>query len=545
MPKSLKNFPILAICLFVALMLLPNLETLQVSIMEARNFITAREMLNNDHWLLTTMNNVARYQKPPLPSWFSAFSGILFGAKSLFGMRLPAVLMVMLSGSFMFYLSRTILKGRTHSMINALLFITSFYAIGITFEAPSDIFTHAFMLVSIYYLFKIFKSENNSWKLVIKAGIFLGLSILAKGPISIYALLLPFLIAYGFSFKYKNIKQKWPNILCAILLGLAIGGSWYLYVKLQDPSTLDAITSRETSTWTGYNTRPFYYYWSFFTQSGIWTIPAFISLLYPYLKKRVNHYKAYKFSFIWTITAVLLLSLIPMKKSRYLMPVLIPLAFNIGFYIEYLIRKFRTLKDKRETLPVYFNFGLIGLLGIAFPIVMFALFRAELQEHLFRFVLASAVLFTIGVLLLLQLKSKNIKNVFLLTVVFFASVFVFVLPLSEAFKNENFKSFSNLNEENQKRDLKLYAINYIAPETIWDYGDVIPEIKRKDKSYVFPLDKKFGILVNAMSPENEAEIRSKYDMKTIANYDLNHFGSTSKQNNPRLKSVFYILKKKQ
>ena len=544
MPKSLKNFPILAICLFIAIMLLPNLETLQVSIMEARNFITAREMLNNDHWLLTTMNNVARYQKPPLPAWFSALSGIVFGTKSLFAMRLPAVFMVMLAGSFMYYLSRTILKGRTHSMINVLVLITSFYIIGITFEAPSDIFTHAFMLVAIYYLHKLFKSKNTSWKHTIYAGIFLGFSILAKGPISIYALLLPYLIAYGFTFKYKNLKQKLPYIISALILGFAIGGSWYLYVKLQDPTTLDAIAARETSTWTGYNTRPFYYYWSFFTQSGIWTIPAFISLLYPYLKKRVSHYKAYKFSFLWTITAVILLSLIPMKKSRYLMPVLIPLAFNIGFYIEYLIRKFRTLKDKRETLPVYFNFGLIGLLGIAFPIVMLALFNTELQNHLIRFIIASVVLFVIGALILFQLKTKDIKNVFLLTVLFFASVFIFVLPLSEAFKNETFKSLSNLNEENLQRDIKLYAINYIAPETIWDYGDIIPEVKREAKGYVFPIENKFGILVNAMSPENEAEIRTNYNVKEMASYDLNHFGSTSKQNNPRLKSVFYILEKK-
>ncbi|MEJ6793256.1 MAG: phospholipid carrier-dependent glycosyltransferase [Lacinutrix sp.] len=544
MLKTLKKHPIIAICLFVAIMLLPNLEILQVSIMEARNFITAREMLNYDHWLLTTMNNVVRYQKPPLPAWFSALSGVIFGEKSLFGMRLPAVLMVMLAGSFMYYLSKTILKSRMHSLINALVLITSFYVIGITFEAPSDIFTHAFMLVAIYNFYKLFNTNNKLWKHTFYAGIFLGFSILAKGPISIYALFLPFLVAYGFSFKYKDLKQKWLYILCAIILGLAIGGSWYLYVKLQDSSTLDAIITRETSTWSGYNTRPFYYYWSFFTQSGLWTIPAFISLLYPYLKKRVSNYRSYKFSFLWTITAVVLLSLIPMKKSRYLMSVLIPLAFNIGFYIEYLIREFKTLKDKRETLPVYFNFGLIGLIGIAFPIVMYLFFSTELQNHLFNFTLASVVLFIIGIFILVQLKSKNIKSVFLLTVLFFASVAVFVLPLSEAFKNETFNSFSNLNEENQKRDIKLYAINYIAPETIWDYGTTIPEIGRKDKAYIFPEDNTFGIFVNAMSPENEAEIRSKYYVEVIGNYDLNHFGNTSKQNNPRLKSVFYILTKK-
>ncbi|MGB2683418.1 MAG: glycosyltransferase, partial [Olleya sp.] len=61
MPKLLKDYPIIFICLLLAVMLLPNLETIQVTIMEARNFITAREMLLDDHWILTTMNGEARY----------------------------------------------------------------------------------------------------------------------------------------------------------------------------------------------------------------------------------------------------------------------------------------------------------------------------------------------------------------------------------------------------------------------------------------------------------------------------------------------------
>jgi len=544
MLKLLKNHPVITICLFVAIMLLPNLEVLQVSIMEARNFITAREMLNYNHWFLTTMNGVARYQKPPLPSWLSAFSALLLVKKSVFVMRLPAVLMVMLASTFMYYFSKTILKGKTQSMINALVLTTSFYVIGITFEAPSDIITHAFMFVAIYHLYKLFESETKLWLIVLKAGFFIGLSILAKGPISIYALLLPFLIAYGFSFKYKTLKQKLPYILSTISIGLVIGGSWYLYVKLQDSNVLNATVAKETSSWNNYNVRPFYYYWSFFTQSGIWTIPAFISLLYPYLKKRVINYKVYKFSFIWTIIAVVLLSVIPMKKSRYLVPVLIPLALNTGFYIEYLFRKFKILKDKREIFPVYFNFGLIGLLGVAFPIVMFAFFKVELQNHLLNFVTASMVLFVIGVLILLQLKFKNIKNVFLLTVVFFASIFMFVLPLSKAFKNEEFKSLSTLKIENKKRGINIYAFNYIAPETIWDYGAVMPQINQIENRYVFPPDNTFGIVVNTMSSENKTEILSKYNIIEIANYDLNYFGSTSNQNNPRLKSVLYILERK-
>lgn len=43
--------------------------------MEARNFNSAREMINHNNWVLTTMNGEARYEKPPLPTWLAAISG--------------------------------------------------------------------------------------------------------------------------------------------------------------------------------------------------------------------------------------------------------------------------------------------------------------------------------------------------------------------------------------------------------------------------------------------------------------------------------------
>ena len=67
-----------------------NLDAIFVNIMEARNFTTAREMLHDGNWLLTTLNGEPRYQKPPLPTWLTAISGAVFGLKNIwrFGYRL-------------------------------------------------------------------------------------------------------------------------------------------------------------------------------------------------------------------------------------------------------------------------------------------------------------------------------------------------------------------------------------------------------------------------------------------------------------------------
>lgn len=542
MLKTFQNNPILTIILLVVIMLGFSIGNLPVSIMEARSFITAREMVTDSNWLLTTMNGVARYEKPPLPTWLSAFFGLLFGIKNIVALRFPAVLLVALTGIGIYLLSNKLIEDKKQSFINALIGVTSFYIIGIIIEAPWDIFTHGFMIIAIYFLFQYFQGEHYI-KSSLLAGVFIGFSILSKGPISIYALLLPFLIAYGFIYKYKFSKAKIGSIFTCIAVALVVGGWWYLYIRLNDPHTFKAIAAKETGNWASYNVKPFYYYWSFFTQSGIWTIPAFIGLLYPYLKTRVSNLKAYQFTLLWTILAVVLLSIIPEKKARYLMPVLIPLAINTGFYINYLIKKFKELKDKRETLPVYFNFGLIALIGIAFPLSGF--FISPLNESiLFWYLLASLVLVTIGISILIQLKRKNIKQVFYLCIAFIASVLITVLPLSKIQSQENFNPISNLKEETSKQGLKVYSMNYIAPELIWQFGDKIPSIKEENGTFNFPDASSFGILTNEINLEDLSFLEGKYNLEKKAIFDLNTSESSSKKYNNRLKGDYYILTKR-
>ena len=208
MGQFIKSNPILSLCLFIGITLLPNLDVMEVSIMEARNFITAREMITDGHWLLTTMNGEPRYEKPPLPTWLSAISALVFGVKSVFGMRLPAVFLVMLLCVFVYKFSLRLNLNAGHSLRNGFICASSFYVIGIILEAPWDIFTHGFMMVAIYYLFQIFEKLIIRPKHVLLAGLFIGFSFLSKGPISIYALLFPFLLAYAFSYQYTYFKSK-------------------------------------------------------------------------------------------------------------------------------------------------------------------------------------------------------------------------------------------------------------------------------------------------------------------------------------------------
>lgn len=540
--KFIEKNPNTTLIISCILVFFVNLDVLIINIMEARNFITAREMIIDNNWIFTTLNGEPRYQKPPLPTWLTAFSGMLFGLKNIFALRLPAALLATLLALFTYKFSLKLTKNKNYSLIGSLVLITSFYIVFAGRNGQWDIFTHGFMMICIYYLFLFFTSNNNKYQKVIIAALFFGFSFMSKGPVSLYALLLPFLIAFGIVYRYKNFKERLIPILAFIVVSLCVSGWWYWYTYTFDTQAVLSITKKETSNWTGYNIRPFYYYWSFFTQSGIWTIPAFVGLLYPYLKNKVFHKKAYTFSFIWTMTSVVLLSLIPEKKSRYLLPVLIPLALNTGFYLEYIIRSFKELKDKKETIPVYFNFGLIGFIGLIFPIAGYVYLKESLVGFSWLWFLVLALcLFSVGYLIIKNLKQKNILPVFYFTIAFILSIMCFGMPLATKLnENPEYLSLEVLNTWEKETNLSVYEYGNVCPEMIWVYGKPLPKIKKQDSLYI-PNHESFGVLVSeGLIPEFK-KIFKEYNIKKITRYDMNPNAPGSKTHRSRLWRDLYVV----
>lgn len=541
MTKSIH--PIVLIVITCVAIFFSHLDALYVNIMEARNFIAAREMLTDNNWILTTLNGQARYQKPPLPTWLTAISGAIFGIKNIAALRFPAALAALLLSLTTYKFSLKITVNKTLALVSSLVLSTSFLIVFAGRNGQWDIFAYAFMMLCIYQLYQLLTVKSHQYKHALLAALFLGLSCMSKGPVAVYTLLLPFLVAYGIVYSFKNLKQIVIPIVVFVLLGTALASWWYLYVYLNDPSELVAITTRETANWTNYNVRPFYYYWSFFSQSGVWTIPAFIALLYPYLKDRVSNKKGYQFTLLWTLSAVVLLSIIPEKKTRYLLPVLIPLALNTAYYLEYLFGNFKNLKDKRETLPVYINFGIIGLVGIAFPIVGWFFLKDQLNGNWHWFVLLSVALFVISIYLLRKLFIKQIQAVFYATIGFIAAVMCLGLPLSRLIViNDNYKPLSEISNWEQENSLQVYEYSVVAIEMVWDYGKKLPVIER-DGKIVIPSAKTFGVLVSEEQRTNFLKTFHNYTVEKVTRYDMNTAKLGSKSHRTRLWRDLYLVTK--
>lgn len=534
--QSYRHYAVIA--LVSAVMLLSGLSKIEINIMEARNFISAREMVDNHEFLLTTLNGQPRYEKPPLPTWLTAISGNIFGFDSLFALRLPVVLITLLLVYSIYFISKRMSLTAKHALYNSLISITSFYIFFSGRDNQWDMYTNSFMLVGILFLWKVFQENSNQVQNMILSGLFLGFSILSKGPVALYALFLPFLISYGII--YRIPRQKWKYLAGILLSGVLIGGSWYVYVRLKDPVAFQSIASRETANWTSYEVKPFYYYWSFFLQSGLWAIPSLISLIYPYLKTRVSNRKAYQFTLLWTILGLLFLSAIPEKKVRYLVPVLIPLAINAGFYLEYLIRCFNINLWKRERVVVYVFSGIIAIVGIAYPASLFYVLKEKYAAHFILCMFSSIALLVCAGLIIRSLIKYKFETVFYSMIGLFAMAVFALVPLSkEIVFNPDYSSAKNAQKYEDQYGVKTYSLTAVGPEIVWDFGKPIPVLSKEGVALLLPSEKNFGLLVDVKDSASIEQKFPDYQITKIYRINVNY----KKGLKDRLAKDYYLFSK--
>lgn len=538
-----KNYTITIVFVSIALFF-SHLDLLFVNIMEARNFITAREMVANNNWFLTTINLEPLYEKPSLTNWITALSGMIFGFKNILVMRAPAALSGVFLVLMLYHLSKSLLNDKKQSFINALILATSFYIIYLAREGTSDIFAYTFMLGAIWFIFKFFENDYHRWNNSLFAAVLIGFSLMSKVSLGVFSLLIPFLVAYAIVYKFKKLKSKWIPLLIGILLAVLISNWWPFYVYFTDTKLVALIADKEITINASNAEQPWYHYWSFPIQAGLWVFPAFMSMMYPYLKSRVENLKVYQFTLIWILVSIISLSIIPEKEEKYLAPVLIPIAISIGFYIRYLIKQGINLKAKIDLYPVYFGFGIIGLVGIIFPFVgYFFLIDKFIGDYWTWYIITAFIIFLCSIFLITQLIRKNFGNVFKAIIVFQVSITVFGFPLAKSFyNNESFKNIHDLHTIEKEHQIKSYSFGNLSPEFIWEYDGNIKNIYQHHLQ--LPTDNSFGLLVDKNQKEAFLQLfKDDFEISYITQFDLNYTVNKQKIHRiDRLVRDYYILK---
>ncbi len=343
MKRAIYIFLLATVCIFT---LFIGNRVKPADIMECRNLATAREMVVYGNYLNPTLNGEARLEKPPLPTWGAAVVEMIFPGNIVWQRNLTG-LMGMLWVIFTFLTAIELGAKQRQAFWIGLIMATCYSVMFMSRNATWDIWCHTMMAVAIFYYVKGIRSQSLSIGSFIMAGCFMGLSFLSKGPVSFYTLLLPFLISFHIAFK-PSMRDKWVSVCMMILSALIIGGWWYLYLKISDPHAISCVIQKETSAWSNHSVRPWYYYHLFFTESGLWCLYWIAALacttVYSWYKKE----KLLVMGVLWSVVALVLLSIPPEKKTRYLLPMMMPCALSVGcwFYLLYTLLKsdFTTVK---------------------------------------------------------------------------------------------------------------------------------------------------------------------------------------------------------
>jgi len=319
--------------------------------MEARNLVAARECVLDGHWLITTMNGEPRLRKPPLPTWIAALSMKAFGTtKSLIAGRAPNIGIMALLAFFIYIFARRWLT-RSFALTAALAAISSTIMWDTGKRATWDAFTICFAFGGIWLLYKAVNRESSKedgicqserLKAVITAtllsGILWGLSFLSKGPITLYSVLLPFLlalIATGLITKSRKELRWWP-VLVIIIIALLVGSSWWIAMNVLRPETME-ILGQETQAWHTLHKKGPFFYLSFPLQIFPWTLPLIGSWILLFLKGRDGRKllvgmkrRGLILALLWFIFTIVLLSLIPEKKMRYATVAVMPSSLLVA-----------------------------------------------------------------------------------------------------------------------------------------------------------------------------------------------------------------------
>lgn len=305
----------------VAITFFVNNRTLQPDIMESRNLVTAREMVETGEWLVPTMNGELRLEKPPLPTWVSAVVESV-SPDDIAAQRAVASLFGVMLVVFFYLLCRDVF--RVDPVIAVILLCSCYHFMLMARTVSWDIYTHAFMLGGIYFLVMAVNGRGRRWWRFCLAGLFAGLSVMSKGPVSLFALFLPFLLAWGI-FGRPSMRGKWLPVGVMVLVTIVVGCWWYAYIHVFHADEWQAVMAKETGSWLNRNVRPWHYYWKFFLEAGVWAL-LLVTAMIMVLRRGFRGDRSRLVPVMWMLFCLVLLSCMPEKKTRYLLPLLIPAA---------------------------------------------------------------------------------------------------------------------------------------------------------------------------------------------------------------------------
>ena len=202
---------------------LPGLGSLEIKGEEGRRILPAVAMLENGNYLVPQVGSEPYFSKPPLVNWLVAASFKLTGYRNEWTARLPSVLCVLAVALAFSTIARASL-GPRGSLVAALVWLTNFGMIekGRLIEIEA-LYVSLVGLALIFWL-SWWEQRRSPWLTWIVPAIFLGLGLLAKGPLHLFFF---YAVVVAMLFRAGELRTLWqPAHFVAIIVMLGIFAAW-------------------------------------------------------------------------------------------------------------------------------------------------------------------------------------------------------------------------------------------------------------------------------------------------------------------------------
>ncbi len=305
---------------------------------EPREALVVRDIVVNGNWVFPLKLGQQIPSKPPLFHWFAAMSSLVRGEMTEATLRFPSALFGGLGALLCYFLGRRLYDSRTGMYAGLILATTTIYY-SMAVEARVDMTLTFFLTLSLtlfYSLYRGFLRHQLWWYLFF---IIVGLSVTAKGPVSVILCGLVVVIFLG-------LRRDWPFMLRllrhpGVVIGIIVCSGWYVaavslggseFFGLQFVKENFARFFIHGEGGTGHQ-KPFGYFLPYLFGLGMpWTLflPA---VVWWFFKNRCFRCDELLFFGLWAAVIFLFFSLSAGKRPPYILPVYPPLALLLAAWL--------------------------------------------------------------------------------------------------------------------------------------------------------------------------------------------------------------------
>jgi 4-amino-4-deoxy-L-arabinose transferase-like glycosyltransferase len=366
---------------------LPALGSLEIKGEEGRRILPAVTMLQTGNFLVPYVGSEAYFRKPPLVNWLIAASFKLTGVRNEWTARLPSVLAVLaVAIAFVTVGSRSL--GSLGSLFAALVWLVNFANIekGRLIEIEA-LYVSLTALAFIFWI-AAYRAGKNGLRLWLAPAVFLGLGLLAKGPLPHLLFFYGPVIALLWSDRKLSLLATRAHVTALVII-FGIFAAWAApAVLVSDPSHVARLWSREFSGRISGE--------GFRVSSWLMNIPRSLAYFLPWLPLALLQSnepggvrRAHRALLVGILVPFVAINLVPAALPRFAMPALGPAAWWFGELLSHnnlrwprwLGAKSFSAKSRNWLVLVLVALTCFALLVYAFLIVPHLQSREKVRKH--------------------------------------------------------------------------------------------------------------------------------------------------------------------